>query len=45
MWLTRLRIAAGVILVLGTVVTAAGLAIHAGAAAGLLQDPAGRSHR
>ena len=39
MWMTRLRIAAGVIVFVGTVVTAAGLAIHAGAPAGLLPRP------
>ncbi len=39
MWLTRLRIAAGVILVLGTVVTATSLALYSGAGEGLSQGP------
>ena len=44
MLLSRLRIAAGVILFLGTVVTATVLAIHPGDAAGLFQPPeAGRA--
>jgi RNA polymerase sigma factor (sigma-70 family) len=44
MWMTRLRIAAGPIVFVGTVVTAAGLAIYAGGPAGLLQTPqAGRA--
>ena len=39
MWLTRLRIAAGVTLFLGTVLTATSLALYSGAGEGLSRGP------